>query len=305
MSMWVYADGTSGNDPSGNSGVIFPRGTAGVIFQDGIIWGGIVNDGVDPKIRVGGQTYTSGTVPGSILSQGVSEDFGDPSVNRVWRIRRDYFRADLTRDAAEINLKGIVEVTQSEIDAVRTRYDRDWAEWPWQKGAPFYDADGDGAYTPQFNPDGAPKLFPEADEPGLAAADQVIWFVMNDLDPGRVIALYGSPAMGLEVQATLWAYKSESSLANVIFKRYRLIYQGTASGTGNANIERMHITQWSDPDLGTSTDDFVGCDVPLDLGYVYNSNSLDIMFDKFKLPPPAAGYDFLAGPLVRSPSDFA
>ena len=61
---WIYWDGRSANDPFGNSGVIYPRGTAGVIYMDGIIWGGFINDGTTPALRVGGQTYLIGTQPG-------------------------------------------------------------------------------------------------------------------------------------------------------------------------------------------------------------------------------------------------
>jgi hypothetical protein len=37
MSMWVHADGRSGQDPyTDNWGVTYPRGTAGVVYADGI-----------------------------------------------------------------------------------------------------------------------------------------------------------------------------------------------------------------------------------------------------------------------------
>ncbi len=42
ISSWQYYDGRSGTDPNGNSGIIYPRATAGVIFQDGLIWGGLL-----------------------------------------------------------------------------------------------------------------------------------------------------------------------------------------------------------------------------------------------------------------------
>ena len=44
-------------------------------------------------------------------------------------------------------------------------------------------------------------------------------------------------------------------------------------------MDDVFFTQWSDPDLGTFTDDYVGCDVDLSFGYVYNGNRIDGVFD--------------------------
>ncbi len=67
----------------------------------------------------------------------------------------------------------------------------------------------------------------------------------------------------------------------------------------------MYLCQWSDPDLGDAGDDFVGSDISLSLGFVYNSKTLDSEFRKFALAPPAAGYDFLQGPIIPAPGDSA
>ena len=130
MSAWIQSDGLSGNNPyTQGTGVIYPRGTAGVVFTDGILWGGFVKDGQSPELRVGGQRYTSGTVPGRIISKGVAEDPNDPDV-RIWRIRRDWQTADLTQDAAEFFNLPVDSVIQDQIDAIRTQYGKDWNEWP-------------------------------------------------------------------------------------------------------------------------------------------------------------------------------
>ena len=60
----------------------------------------------------------------------------------------------------------------------------------------------------------------------------------------------------------------------------------------------MYISQWSDPDLGFFTDDYVGWDNDSQLGYVYNSSSFDAVYAEFGLNPPAAGYTLLKGPVV-------
>ena len=286
MSMWFERDGASGHNPlNGDPGVTFPRSTGQVIYQDGLIWGGIVRDGDPQELRVGGQTYEIGTVPGRILSRGVAEDPEDPGV-RIYRVRRDYQTADLRLDASESLGISLDEVSDSHVDQVRAQYARDWREWPWEKGAPYYDNDGSGSYDP------------DVDEPGVAGADQVAWFVVNDLDQGASQSLYGSNPIGLEAQMLFWAYARTDALGDVIFKKYTVIYKGTSATPDTARIEDMYFAQWSDPDLGDYGDDFAGSDVELSLGYVYNSTNRDHAYEFFGLAPPAVGYDFLQGPVV-------
>ena len=300
LSMWARADGWSARNPAtGGSGVLFPRGNpSGIIFADGLVWTGLVQDGQLPVLRGGGQTYAIGTVPGRIISKGVAEDPSADDV-RIWRVRRDFHKADLRQDAADFLDVAVSNITSADEEAIRNQYRIDWEEWPGHKGAPFYDSNGDGIYTPAFASDNIePILFPDADEPGIADADQVVWFVANDLADGAVRGLYGSPSMGLEMQATFWAYARTDPLGFVIFKRYKLIYTGTSDTPDGATIDSMYISQWSDPDLGSFGDDYVGTDPATSMMYVYNSSAVDNAYRNAGLPPPAAGYDFFAGPLV-------
>lgn len=135
---WFYATGTSANDPNGDVGGIFPRGTAGVIFTDGIVWGGFVDDTLQ-TLRVGGVTYREGIQQGRILPSGEAQDPNHPEA-RIYRIHRNYQRLsdeELRRDAAEQLLKDETEVEQTEINAIRRQYEIDWQEWPAHLGAPF------------------------------------------------------------------------------------------------------------------------------------------------------------------------
>ncbi|MCK4892722.1 MAG: hypothetical protein KAT07_02085, partial [Calditrichia bacterium] len=286
---WIYWDGRSANDPFGNSGVIYPRGTAGVIFMDGCIWGGFINDGTTPALRVGGQTYLIGTQPGKIISQGVAQNPGDPEV-QIYRIRSDYLTVsdyDLRLDAAELNLIDPSQVTQAMIDSVRAQYARAWNQWPADRGAPYYDHNSNGIWDPGV------------DEPGLLNAHQVIWFVCNDLDPALTNFLYGSPPMGIEFQVTMWGYKGGGSIGQAAYRRYRFINKS------GYPIDSMYVSQWSDPDVGAYVNDVVGCDSILDLGFAYNGEPTDNLFDPFGIPPPSIGYVILQGPVVPSPGDTA
>jgi hypothetical protein len=88
-------------------------------------------------------------------------------------------------------------------------------------------------------------------------------------------------------------------LENALFKQVRLIYTGNFESADTAHTDTIFIAQWSDPDLGTYTDDYAGVDVEAGLAYVYNGNTVDYTFMRdFGLPVPAVGYSLLQGSTV-------
>jgi hypothetical protein len=297
---WVYSNGQSGHTPSGVSGGIYPRGTAGAIYQDGFVWGGKFdanNDGTAEEIRVGGQTYNIGTQPGRVIIGGRYDagnfelaDVTDPLV-RVFRIRPDYMNlnhAMLVQDAAEQNEISTSSVTTAMTQEIIDQYALDWAEWPTAWGAPYYDHDDDGVYTAGV------------DEPGIAQADQVVWYVVNDYNATTTTALYGSQPIGIELQTTIWAYNQPGvRLGQIIFRSNKIINK---SGT---TLDSVYVSMWADPDLGGASNDFAGCDTVLSMGYCYNGEATDADYDVFDLAPPAFGYDFFQGPMVPSVGDTA
>ena len=290
-SYWLQYDGLSGYNPILSlAGGTYPRGTSTAIFQDGVVWGAFVRDTSSQNPRVGGQTYNIGTSAGRILVPG-TPPIGAPSAvaqdaNEVqlYRINVDYTvpydqltetqqtnaLEVLRQDVSETNAINVSDVTdQQVIDAVN-QYAADYANWP--------------AEAPR-NADGTP---------GIANADQVIWFVVNDLDIGRTSSLYGSGPMGIELQVTAWSYNQPATaLGQVIYKQYKIINKS------GVTMDSMYISQWSDPDLGDSGDDFAGCDTLLSMGFAYNGYLVDRNYALVGLPPPATGYDFFAGPLVQ------
>jgi hypothetical protein len=286
-SYWVYYNGQTGHAPDGNSGGVYPRGTAGAIYQDGFVWGGRVN-GSATDIRVGGQTYNIGTVPGHVITGGdissaVTANPRDPSV-RVYRIRPDYeslSHSQLVQDAAEQNMVDPSSVTEAMTLEIMDQYALDWEEWPVDLGAPYYDHDDDGIWTEGV------------DEPGIAMADQIIWYVVNDYNVSATTGLYGSNPIGVEVQTTLWAYNQPGvRLGQIVFRSNKIINKS------NNTITDMYVSMWADPDLGSASNDYCGCDTVLSLGYAYNGEATDVDYDEFDLAPPAFGYDFFQGPIV-------
>ncbi len=275
----------------GEAGGLYPRSTASAIYQDGVIWAGFVEGDTLP--RACGQYYSFvGTASGWINPDGTPADPDDPKV-RIYRIRRDYQTLtfdQVKQDAAEQLLKPLDEVTEEDVQNIIDQYARDWQEWPVEHGAPFMDRDGNGLFTPGV------------DEPGYANADQAVWFVANDLDDRMVLHSFGSPPIGLELQVTVWSYNQPSyPVGQCVFKRYLLINKS------GQKIDSMYIGQWSDPDIGDYPDDLVGCDSLNNLEYAYSAYPTDREYDKFGLPPAAAGYILLQGPWVYTgnPADTA
>ncbi|MEK6571977.1 MAG: hypothetical protein AABZ61_11440, partial [Bacteroidota bacterium] len=311
----------------GAEGGIYPRSIRPVIYQDCIIWGGktfldptFTTPAPQQTIRVGGQKYVIGTHAGRIIGTGAGAapaDTSSPDV-RVYRIRRDYrdtFWEELRRDAADYFETSTSAVTEAQMNQIYSRYEKDWREWPVQYGAPYIERNGTpGFQAPHPELPASELIRGKYDEPGVAGADpnvpadQVIWTVYNDLDRSATLAFSGSEPLGLEVQVTLWAYKGYNALGNIYFKKVKLINKGGVDIGGGRKgsfwIDSMFVGQWSDPDIGDYADDLVGCDPQLNMGFAYNSKGTDEEFQKYNLPPPAIGYDYLQGPIVPgTPSD--
>jgi hypothetical protein len=334
LTSWMRADGLSNHSPKGDNGAYFPRGTANVIYQDGILWGGkayLDSAKTQPApfgqvIRIGGARYVTSCREGWINGFGASAMPADPNDPRarIYRIRRDYFfmsEIESVRDAAENYELDLSEVTDEQTKAIKERYVKDWAEWPVDLGAPYIDRNRNGRYDPPpfFSDDFTPDNLISGgyDEPGIqmapddGPADQAIWTVYNSVEHDETIFYQGYSPLGLEIQITIWAYKSNDLMrSSYFFRRVRMINKGGVVINDNNDrgafwIDSMYVGQWSDADLGTFGDDLVGCDTSLNLGYIYNSDGLDEEYFRFHLPPPAAGYCIVQGPRIRSPADSA
>ncbi len=256
---------------------VYPNGFfVGLVFNEGIVWGGLVNDGGSQVVRVNGNAYGTGCRP----------------ITRLFRVRTDFQTADLTLDASNFFNIPIGQVTQQQIDEIRAQYQTDWSEWPAAEGAPFKDVDENGIYNP------------DVDVPGVTGADQTLFIKYND---GISDSLYSSQPIGLEVTETYWAYAVSGTLGNVIFKKVDIKYTGAQGVPPGSYIDSMYICQWSDPDVGTSNDDYAGCDTILNLGYAYNAEAIDPAYNSIGLVPPAIGYSFLQGvsAFTGNPNDSA
>jgi len=299
---WVGQDGFfSWNwDHYAAANAIFPKGTLGVLFSQGILWGARVNDGGSVPIRVNGSDYSNGLRTGKVLynttddpASGVKgpDTTGARADYHVWRVNVNWdqdINSPFYDNAATQFYGGTPTAAQKQN--LKDSYESDWNNWPADLGAPYEDVDGNGSYDPAV------------DIPGYPGATQTMWFVANDLYPGASASTYASPPIGIEMQMTLWGYgfSASSPLGNISFKKVRLIYTGLPGGPDTATMDSLFVTQWADPDVGDAGDDFAGSDTTLSLGYAYNGNNQDGSYlNTFGLAPPAVGFDFLQGPIFQ------
>ncbi len=146
----------------------------------------------------------------------------------------------------------------------------DYLNWPISQGAPFVvDSLGDTI----------PALI----------GDQMAWTVYNDAN----IAAHSNDAgttdpLGVEVQQSAFAFSRDDALGNIVFLKFKVMNKG------GRTLQNYYLSLWSDPDLGGASDDLVGCDTMLSLGFCYNATNSD---NNYGSTPPAVGFDFFQGPL--------
>ena len=157
------------------------------------------------------------------------------------------------------------------VDKDDNPFGTSWQDWidAVQLGADFYDGNNDGIYNP-VDLNGNNIWDPNEDKPDIIG-DRIAWCVYNDVNT-RIynVKPFGNHTQGIEIQQTVFGYKSESTtqLNDVLFIRYKIIN----SGLKNSVLDSVYFTAWADPDLGSNyNDDVVGSDTISNSGFVYNS----------------------------------
>ncbi len=146
---------------------------------------------------------------------------------------------------------------------------------------------------------GAPFKVVDGDTVPDMIGDMMSWCVFNDADATKHVNRAGTPQVaGLEISQTAFAFKREDALGNMTFIKYKIKNQGSQT------LVNTYVSLWSDPDLGQSSDDLVGCDTTLSLGFCYNGTNSDNIYGS---TPPSVGMDFFQGPLnyTGNPADTA
>ncbi|OUU15503.1 MAG: hypothetical protein CBC05_10480 [Crocinitomicaceae bacterium TMED45] len=164
--------------------------------------------------------------------------------------------------------------------------------------APFKDYDGDGFYSPDNGDYPWYDFLQEIDCKNRKREDIVplygdrnFYWIFND--KGNVHSESQGEPIGMEIRAQAFAFSTNDEVNNMTFHNYVLINQGTQT------LANTYFGVWVDADVGTATDDYVGCDVQRGLGYSYNGDAVDEPSSSsqgYGENPPAVGIDFFEGP---------
>lgn len=165
--------------------------------------------------------------------------------------------------------------------------------------APFHDANNDNLYDPAAGdyPDYDVLNKAEKDNLGFCKSkvygDYTMFWVFND--KGGPHTETKGIAIGVEVRAQAFAFKTNDEVNNMTFYNYEI------HNRSSFQLNQTYFTVWNDPDLGYFLDDYVGCDVKRGLGFIYNADSYDETAagtNGYLDFPPALGCDFFKGPLA-------
>jgi hypothetical protein len=168
-----------------------------------------------------------------------------------------------------------------------------------QQLAPYVDINGDSHYDPSADGDYPYYDVYNAgtkDNLGVCKArvfgDETLWWVYNDNGSNHVAT--GGKAIGMEIRAQAFAFKTTDDINNMTFYNYQLINRSSFA------LLNTYMTVWTDADLGYYGDDFIGCDVQRGLGYIYNSDGFDETVsgtNGYGNYIPSLGCDFFQGPI--------
>lgn len=254
----------------------------------GALWIGGIGRG-DGNLRLGAMTYRqsgSDFYPGPLdTALNSTEDGMCLAYDRVWKVTRE-----------EILLaeeSGWVDIASSILDwpSGSNRPQR-FSPGESEYMAPYFESPGfgiPGVYEP-FNGEYPvlDPLRPASQNRPQDQPDMMLWFVYNDR--GNVHQESGGLPIGLELRTTAFAFSTNDEVNNMTF------YRTEIHNRGNEPLDNTFFGQWCDPDLGFAFDDYVGCDVPRNLGYCYNGTDFDPGILGYGLNPPSVGTTFFEGP---------
>lgn len=153
--------------------------------------------------------------------------------------------------------------------------------------APFVDVNNDNIYDPMHAGD-YPKI----------KGDQAVYYIYND---NYSLHSSGGGALGVEIHVMAYAFSTCSLVATNPYLDYTTFYNYTIINRSGNNYYNTWVNLETEADLGNYSDDYTGCDVQDNYGYVYNANATDPNIGGvmgYGNHPPAAAYVALKKPFA-------
>lgn len=251
----------------------------------GALWIGGIDAG--GQLKIAAQTYRqSGNDfwPGPLSENGSTSDDVCNDFDRHWKVTREEID-DLValKDQHGPNKIPVGDIPQSILEwpAAGNEYARGANNALLSLGltkamAPYMDRDGVSGYDPTGG-----------DYPDVLG-DQAVWWIYNDR--GHSHTETGGEAIGLEIQALAFAFATNDEINDMTFYRY------TVRNFSTTSLDSVFFGQWTDADLGSYDDDYVGCDTSRDMGIIYNGDPDDLGIGGYGTEPPLLGIDYFQGP---------
>lgn len=265
-----------------------PKGSGNNALFNGALWIGGIDQG--GEIRLAAMTYRQNGIdfwPGPLdTTTATTNSSVCNQYDRIWKVERHIV------DSFRVHYKDPGYVIPKDI-----------LEWPGNGNttigqsknlAPYIDVNTDGFYNaldgdyPAYNFTGTPSC-----NGNYLLGDQTLWWIFNDKGNNHTESKCNG-ALGIEIQAQAYAYKSINDLGNTTFYQYHI------TNRSSNTYSKMYVGQFTDVDMGYPFDDYVGCDVKRGMGIGYNGSPIDGSgyAGAYGNHPPAIGIDFLGGPLA-------
>ncbi len=230
-------------------------------------WFGGVDDG--GQLRVAAMTYRQ---HGNDLWAGPCSDsiYHNPTYmsnwDRVWKINKTEI------DSHILNYNNTGYIIPEAIENWAAHGDTTLGQAFYL--APFIDADNNGVYDASLG-----------DYPDVKG-DQTLYIIRNDI--GNIHLETQGAQMGIEQHLMFYGYQCNNypSLHHTLFANMKIFNRGN-------NLNDFYAGTWVAADLGYYLDDYVGCNVVQNLGYVYNGDNMDEGAVGYGVNPPAQGLVYL------------
>jgi len=264
-----------------------PKGGGASSLFAGSCWiGGFDKQG---QLKVAAQTYRqdgNDYWPGALDRSNTITTAQCASWDRFWKVNKSDILSFIALKASGGSTSG------SQFDVIN--------QWPAAGNSNVYDANGQilglvsgRTYAPFVDKNGNGIYEPDQGDYPDINGDQFIWWVFNDV--GNIKQQTQTASIGLEVQASAFAYSTNDALNDATFYNYHITNRGTNI------LDSAYITTWSDADLGYAFDDYIGCDTTRGLGILYNGKTIDGSGSagEYGSHIPMVGVDFFKGPIRK------